>query len=222
MKGRRRMWEAIPSAKPGLWQIMKREDLWSDRVADPLGGTCNARSVALSRSLLISKITFCPLFGCIWRVLTPLPPPSPKQDVPSCWLSTPEWVLSVGRIELTPSESVYFLRNAKQSWFISQDAKFLCGGGAKVSWARLSFAAHCQGRFPLPDCPINQPPAGRRKPLCPCHNKWLPRLQYQRNVRLFTAHNHPYLTKNVLADAGVVLNEKDRLHYHWVFAISLC
>lgn len=132
MKGRRRMWEAIPSAKPGLWQIMNREDLWSDRVADPLGGTCNARSVALSRSLLISKITFCPLFGCIWRVLTPLPPPSPKQDVPSCWLSTPEWVLSVGRIEQTPSESVYFLRNAKTVAIQFARRKVLVRGGKSI------------------------------------------------------------------------------------------
>lgn len=212
MKASRKMWEGTPSPKPGLWQIMNREDLWSDRVADPLSGTCNACSVALSHSLLISKITFCPLFGGVWQGLTPPPPTPPKQDVPSCWLSTPEWVLFVGRIEQTPSEGLYFLRtqNSRDSFRKTQSS---CAVDLRGVGARLSFAAHCQGRFSLPDCPINQPPAGRRKPLCPCHNKWLPRLQYQRNVGLFTAHHHPYLTKKVLADAGVVLNEKDRSHY---------
>lgn len=121
------------------------EDLWSDRAADPLGGACNACTGALSRPLLISKITFCPLFGCIWRVLTPLPPPSPKQDEAGCWLSTPEWVSSVGRIEQTLSDGV---RSAKQSWFILRDAKFLCWGEARERGLGQKYPGHACPSLP--------------------------------------------------------------------------
>lgn len=46
---------------------------------------------------------------------------------------------------------------------------------------------------------------------CPCHNKWLPWLQQQWNVKLPAAHNRPYLTKTLSADEGMELNEEDVL-----------
>lgn len=56
----------------------------------------------------------------------------------------------------------------------------------------------------------NQSASCRERELpCPCHNKWLPWLQHRQNVKLSAAHNRPYLTKTVSADAGMELNEKD-------------
>lgn len=59
------MSEEIRLAKPGLGQTLNREDLRSDSVTDPIGGTRDTDARLLSLSLALfpfnSKITTLPL-----------------------------------------------------------------------------------------------------------------------------------------------------------------
>lgn len=80
-------------------------------------------------------------------------------------------------VELIPTSAV--LLWCQQWRLVQQNAKFL----EESQWILppLSLPAHCEGRFPLPDCPINQPPAGRGSFLVPvttsdclgCNTNWM-------------------------------------------------
>lgn len=110
--------------------------------------------------------------------------------------------------------------------------------GSLMSTVRISLAKRKvlgeEWEHPGPDvlpCPLwrtfpsswlpNQSASCRERELpCPCHNKWLPWLQYQRNVKLSAAHNRPYLTKTVSADAGMEWNEKDIIARFWLHCMN--
>lgn len=66
-------------------------------------------------------------------------------------------------VELIPTSAVVLW--CQQWGLVQQNAKFLKESESILGL--LSFSTHCEGHFPLPDCPINQPPVGRERFLVP-------------------------------------------------------
>lgn len=67
-------------------------------------------------------------------------------------------------VELIPNVSCGSLMSIGR---ISLAKRKVLGGRVRVSLGPPSFPAHCEGHFPLLDCPINQPPAGSGSFLVP-------------------------------------------------------
>lgn len=142
-----------------LWKGIRYMD-WRN-LADPPHAWCNAHSslFEFAETHSDAKSLHFGSFGWVWKKCRQ----SSRHYFINLDHSHPSSLTEAFPVELIPTSAVVLW--CQQWGLVQQNAKFL--EESESILGLLSFPAHCEGHFPLPDCPINQPPAGRGSFLVP-------------------------------------------------------